>query len=48
MRVMGMSIITDECFPDTLQEAKIEEIIATARTAEPKLTAIVKGVLQRI
>ena len=47
MRVLGISIITDECFPDTLEEANIEKIIATARTAEPKLTNIVKGVLQR-
>ena len=48
MRVMGMSIITDECFPDTLEEADITKIIATANAAEPKLTALVKGVLGRL
>jgi purine-nucleoside phosphorylase len=48
MRVMGVSIITDECFPDTLEEADITKIIATANQAEPKLTALVKGVLSRM
>ena len=48
MRVMGVSIITDECFPDSLEEADITKIIATANGAEPKLTALVKGVLARL
>jgi purine-nucleoside phosphorylase len=48
MRVLGVSIITDECFPDTLEEADITKIIATANVAEPKLTAVVKGVLTRL
>lgn len=48
MRVLGISILTDECFPDTLEEADITKIIATARGAEPKLTAIVQGVLKQI
>lgn len=48
MRVMGVSIITDECFPETLEEADIGKIIATAKLAEPKLTALVQGVLRRL
>jgi purine-nucleoside phosphorylase len=48
MEVMGMSIITDECFPDALQPAKVEEIIAVAGKTEPKLTAIMKGVVARL
>jgi purine-nucleoside phosphorylase len=48
IRVLGFSIITDECFPDTLQPAKVEEIIAVARTTEPHLTAIMKGVVERL
>ena len=48
MEVMGMSIITDECFPDALQPAKVEEIIAVAGETEPKLTAIMKGVVARL
>jgi len=38
MQVLGFSIITDECFPDSLQPAKVEEIIAVAAQTEPKLT----------
>jgi len=46
--VLGFSIITDECFPDALQPASVAEIIAVAGTAEPKLTAIMKGVVERL
>ena len=48
MAVMGISIITDECFPDALKPARVEEIIAVANEAEPKLTAIMKGVVERL
>ena len=48
MRVLGFSIITDECFPDTLKPAKLEEIVATAMAAEPKLTAIMKEVVREL
>ena len=48
MRVLGMSIITDECFPDALQPANVDEIIAVAMAAEPTLTAIMKGVVERL
>jgi purine-nucleoside phosphorylase len=48
MRVMGVSIITDECFPDSLQPAELETIIRIARGAEPRLTALVEGVVSRI
>jgi purine-nucleoside phosphorylase len=48
MRVLGLSIITDECFPDTLEEANIEKIIATAAGAEPNLTRLVVRVLESL
>jgi purine-nucleoside phosphorylase len=48
MQVLGLSVITDECFPDALKPAKIEEIIETAAGAEPKLTYIMKTVVQRL
>lgn len=48
IRVLGFSIITDECFPDALQPAKVEEIIAVAMNTEPKLTAIMKGVVAKL
>ncbi len=48
MRVLGFSIITDECFPDSLKPASVEEIIAVANKAEPKLTKIMKEVVKKI
>lgn len=48
MRVLGFSIITDECFPDTLQPAKLEEILATAVAAEPKLTSVMQEVVRQL
>ncbi len=45
MRVLGISTITDLCFPDALHAVDVAEIIATANAAEPKLRAIVLGVL---
>ncbi len=47
LRVVGFSIITDLCFPDSLQPAVVEEIIAHANAAEPKLRALVMGVIER-
>ena len=48
MRVMGVSIITDACLPDALEEADIATIIATANRAEPNLTRLVEGVVARM
>ncbi len=48
MRVLGLSIITDQCLPDSLEPADVATIIATARRAEPTLTALVRGVLERL
>jgi purine-nucleoside phosphorylase len=45
LRVVGFSIITDMCLPDALKPAVVEEIIAAANGAEPKLTKLVMGVL---
>jgi purine-nucleoside phosphorylase len=48
MRVLGLSIITDQCLPDALEPASLEQIIGVARRAEPGLSAVVKGVLARL
>jgi purine-nucleoside phosphorylase len=48
MRVLGISIITDQCLPDALEPASVEKIIAVASRAEPNLTALVCGVLERL
>lgn len=45
MRVMGLSAITDMCLPDALVPAEIEDILAIAAQAEPKLTKIVLDVM---
>ncbi|MDI6765596.1 MAG: purine-nucleoside phosphorylase [Bacteroidota bacterium] len=48
MRVLGISIITDECFPETLKPVSVEEIIKVANKAEPKLTRIMKELVKRL
>jgi purine-nucleoside phosphorylase len=48
MRVLGVSILTDRCLPDALEPASVEKIIAVATRAEPRLTMLVKGVLERL
>lgn len=48
MKVLGISTMTDNCFPDSLQPASVEEIIAVAQSAEPRLEKLVVGVLARI
>ena len=48
MRVVGLSIITDQCLPDALEPASVEKIIAVASRAEPNLTTLVCGVLERV
>jgi purine-nucleoside phosphorylase len=48
MRVLGVSIVTDMCLPDHLEAASVEKIIAIANAAEPNLTALIVGVLERL
>lgn len=45
MRVLGLSVVTDMCLPDALQPINLQEILATAAEAEPKLVKIVLGIL---
>jgi purine-nucleoside phosphorylase len=48
MRVLGISIVTDMCLPDALEPASVDKIIAVANGAEPGLTALMLGVLERL
>ncbi len=48
MEVLGFSIITDDCYPDALRPANVDEIIAVAQRTEPRLTAIMKGVIEQL
>ena len=47
MRVIGFSVVTDMCLPDALEAADENEIIAIAKTAEPKLTKLITGILEQ-
>ena len=48
MRVVGLSVITDACFPDALHPANVEAIIKVANAAQPALEALVTGFLDRV
>lgn len=48
MDVLGISAITDECFPDALEPVVIEEVLEAAGIAEPKMTQVIMGVLERL
>lgn len=48
MRVLGLSIITDACLPDALKPADVDSIIRIAMQAEPKLTALIRGVVEHL
>jgi len=48
MRVLGFSILTDECFPETLNPVSLDEVITVAKEAEPRMTAVMKEVVKRL
>jgi purine-nucleoside phosphorylase len=48
MEVLGISAITDECFPDALEPIDIEKIFEAAGMAEPKMTQVIMGVLGKL
>lgn len=48
MNVLAFSIITDECFPDALEPVDVPAIIKIANETEPRLRAIMKGVIERL
>jgi len=48
MRVIGLQVVTDSCFPDALKPAVVEEIIKVANGAQPKLEALVTGFLEHV
>ncbi|MCX6139707.1 MAG: purine-nucleoside phosphorylase [Candidatus Kapabacteria bacterium] len=47
MEVLGLSIVTDECFPDSLEAVKLEHVLAAATKAEPIMTSIISDVVSR-
>jgi purine-nucleoside phosphorylase len=47
-RVAGFSIITDMGLPDALRPTSHQEIVAVAGKAEPKLEALIAGLVEKI
>ena len=48
IKVMAIGVITDECFPDALEPLVLEQVLAAAAEAEPKLTRVMAGVTERV
>ena len=48
MKVLGISVITDECFPDSLEPVSLDDVLNAAAMAKPQLTRIVVGILERL
>jgi purine-nucleoside phosphorylase len=48
LRVAGFSVVTDMCLPDALEPVDVERILAVAARAEPRLTALLRGVVERL
>ncbi len=48
MRVLGISVITDQCLPDALEPVSLPDILATANQAEKKLRVLVRRVVAEL
>ncbi len=47
LKTVGLSVITDMCLPDALKPANVQEIIACANEAAPKLELLVRGIVHQ-
>ncbi len=45
LRILGLSVITDQCLPDALEPAVLADIIAVATAAEKKLRVLLRRVV---
>lgn len=48
MKALGISVVTDSCLPDALEPVDIAKILGIAAEAEPKLTVLMKKVIERM
>lgn len=48
LKASAISVLTDECNPDHLQPVDIEDILATAAKAEPKMIVLFKELIQTL
>ena len=48
LRVVGLAVVTDLCFPDALEPVDIRRILAVAASAEPSLKKLITRLLERL
>jgi purine-nucleoside phosphorylase len=48
MRILGFSVITDQCLPDALEPVTLADVIAVASVAEKMLRVLVRRVLEEL
>ncbi len=48
MRVLAVTVVSDACIPEDLKPASLEELLRVAAETEPKLTALLNGVISRL
>lgn len=48
LRILGISVITDQCLPDALEPVSLPEILRTAHEAEKKLRVLVRRVVAEL
>jgi len=48
MRVLAVVVVSDACIPEELKPASVEELLRIAAATEPKLTALLQGVIARL
>jgi purine-nucleoside phosphorylase len=47
-RILGVSIVTDICIPETLEPVKVEDIIRIANEAEPRMTRLLRRFVAQV
>lgn len=48
LRVFGISVVTDECFPEALKAVALPEILAVAARAEPGMTRLLAALVEAL
>ena len=48
LRVLAVAVVSDACDPDRLKPASVEELLRVAAATEPKMTALLQGIITRL
>ena len=48
INVIAFSVVTDECFPETLQPLSLEDVLAAAAKASPALSTLLIHILPQL